>query len=203
MYNKTTIILTEREEVAFALNNMLHYLRLPPPTIVTAHTGNFLFTQHVPDLVIFDLPVFQVIQKAPDSWKETRWIFIASNEKEAVEALHAGVHDYVLHNDDPEKLPQVVSDVLFLNKVSNIKNILQHLQPKESAATYIPGKSIDLTGKEIEILKLLRQGIPLKEIAVHTQNSYETIRTHIKKIYKKLGVNSSAEAIIKAIDLKF
>jgi DNA-binding CsgD family transcriptional regulator len=37
----------------------------------------------------------------------------------------------------------------------------------------------------------------LKEIAQITNSSYETVRTHVKRIYKKLGVMSASEAVIK------
>ena len=44
----------------------------------------------------------------------------------------------------------------------------------------------------------------LKLIAQLTNTTYETVRTHVKNIYKKIGVASASEAVIKALkmDLK-
>ncbi len=61
-----------------------------------------------------------------------------------------------------------------------------------------------LTRKEKDILKLMREANHLKLIAQLTNTTYETVRTHVKNIYKKIGVASASEAVIKALkmDLK-
>ena len=50
---------------------------------------------------------------------------------------------------------------------------------------------------------MMRDGIYLKLIAQLTDTTYETVRTHVKRIYKKLGVMSATEAVIKAMKMKF
>ena len=59
-----------------------------------------------------------------------------------------------------------------------------------------------LTMKEKQVLKMMREGSHLKLIAQLTDSSYETVRTHVKHIYKKLGVMSASEAVIKAMKMK-
>lgn len=54
-----------------------------------------------------------------------------------------------------------------------------------------------LTGREIVILELLAQHLQNKEIAEKLCISPETVKTHLKKIYKKLEVNSRHQAITK------
>ena len=49
---------------------------------------------------------------------------------------------------------------------------------------------------------MMRDGKHLKLIAQHTGTTYETVRTHVKRIYKKLGVMSASEAVIKAMKMK-
>ena len=58
-----------------------------------------------------------------------------------------------------------------------------------------------LTRKEKDILKLMREANHLKLIAQLTNTSYETVRTHVKNIYKKIGVASASEAVIKALKM--
>ncbi len=54
-----------------------------------------------------------------------------------------------------------------------------------------------LTPRERELLDLLSRGLRPKSVAQELNLSYETVRTHIKNIYKKLGVSSISHAISK------
>ena len=74
------------------------------------------------------------------------------------------------------------------------KKVLQMLPVRETENS----KSV-LTGKETEVLKLLANGYSYKMIAGATNISIDTVRFHIKKIYEKLHVNSSTQAVSKAI----
>ena len=59
-------------------------------------------------------------------------------------------------------------------------------------------KKIELTIHELDILKLLSHGLSYEEIAGQSNISINTVRYHIKKIYEKLDVNSSSEALSRA-----
>lgn len=54
-----------------------------------------------------------------------------------------------------------------------------------------------LTTREQELLQLLAQGLRYKEIADKLFLSTDTVRTHIRNIYRKLEVQSRTEAINK------
>lgn len=56
-----------------------------------------------------------------------------------------------------------------------------------------------LTSRQQEIVNGLADGLSYKLIAARHHISVETVRDHIKKIYKKLGVNSKAEVIRKKL----
>jgi DNA-binding NarL/FixJ family response regulator len=60
-------------------------------------------------------------------------------------------------------------------------------------------KDIDLSERERKILVLLVDGLSYKLIADKLFISYETVHSHVKKIYQKLHVNSVNEAISKAL----
>lgn len=68
------------------------------------------------------------------------------------------------------------------------------------AATAIPADQL-LTKREIEILKLIRQGFLSKEIAYKLNLSIYTVNNHRKNILAKLKANNVVEAIIKAESL--
>ena len=61
-----------------------------------------------------------------------------------------------------------------------------------------PGK-LDLTEREQEVLQALVRGLSYKQAADHLRISLDTVRTHIRAVYKKLQVHSVAEAVARAI----
>jgi LuxR family maltose regulon positive regulatory protein len=54
---------------------------------------------------------------------------------------------------------------------------------------------IKLSGREIEILSLLSEGLKREEIAERLCISHGTVRTHLQNIFQKLEVNSKMAAI--------
>jgi len=57
-----------------------------------------------------------------------------------------------------------------------------------------------LTEREIEILILMKAGLNMPEIAAELKIGKTTVKTHIEKIIKKLGVNTRSEALVFAAD---
>jgi DNA-binding NarL/FixJ family response regulator len=57
-----------------------------------------------------------------------------------------------------------------------------------------------LTPREKEVLACIVNGLAYKMIASELNISYETVRSHVKKIYEKLHVASLTEAVAKAIN---
>jgi LuxR family transcriptional regulator, maltose regulon positive regulatory protein len=58
-----------------------------------------------------------------------------------------------------------------------------------------------LTKREIEILNRLSTGIPISQIATNLHISHNTIKTHLKNVYKKLGAESREDAVQKGREL--
>ena len=54
-----------------------------------------------------------------------------------------------------------------------------------------------LTERELEVLRMFSKGLSYKETAEILHCKVSTIQTHIKRIYKKLGVHSRAEAVFE------
>jgi DNA-binding NarL/FixJ family response regulator len=55
-----------------------------------------------------------------------------------------------------------------------------------------------LTDRELDVLRQISQGQSTKEVAAQLYLSDETIKTHLKNIFRKLGVHDRAEAIAEA-----
>lgn len=59
--------------------------------------------------------------------------------------------------------------------------------------------NVKLTERELEVLKLLSQGLEKSEIAERLFVSVHTVKAHTESIYRKFSVNNKVQAIIFAI----
>lgn len=73
-------------------------------------------------------------------------------------------------------------------------NAFAKLQTPQSAS-----EEYNLSKREKEVLELLVKGKSYKMISTQLNVSYETVHTHIRRIYQKLHVNSVSEAVSKTI----
>jgi LuxR family maltose regulon positive regulatory protein len=53
-----------------------------------------------------------------------------------------------------------------------------------------------LTSREIDILRLLQGSLSLQEIAGELYLSFNTVKTHSRAVYRKLGVHTRSEAVL-------
>jgi PAS domain S-box-containing protein len=67
-------------------------------------------------------------------------------------------------------------------------------RPTDSSAAPPP----HLTPRQVEVLRLLEQGRSTKQIAAELHLTTETVRTHIRRLFRALGVNSRLEAVAAA-----
>jgi DNA-binding CsgD family transcriptional regulator len=93
-------------------------------------------------------------------------------------------------------------DVFFCLREVNPQRLLQRMArtpATESNRSGTPGRT-RLTAREQEILGLAARGLRTMQIASRLSVSTQTIRTHFKNIYPKLGVNSRTEAVVYAMN---
>jgi DNA-binding NarL/FixJ family response regulator len=55
-----------------------------------------------------------------------------------------------------------------------------------------------LTPRQVQVLQLLEQGRSTKQIAAELHLSTETVRNHVRRLFRALGVNSRLEAVAVA-----
>ncbi|MEP7268124.1 MAG: response regulator transcription factor [Saprospiraceae bacterium] len=113
------------------------------------------------------------------------------------DAICAGANGYLLKSEI-DRVLNALQDVLQGGAplTSSIaKKILANV--KSPFARKQKDAENNLTAKEIEILETLAKGNSYKMISNTLSISIDTVRTHIKSIYKKLHVNSAVEAINK------
>lgn len=118
------------------------------------------------------------------------------------DAICRGANGYLLKHSTPTQIFNAIDEVLKGGAPltpSIASRVLMLLSDKKTA----PGSNeYQLTPREKEILESLVEGNSYKMIANALQISTETVKTHIKKIYEKLQVNSQTEAVSKAMKEK-
>ena len=117
-------------------------------------------------------------------------------------ALRAGASGYILKNDPPHKFIEAISEVYSGGApISSAvaKKILSFFANQNVILVSPGNEDYHLSEREKEILRLMAEAFNYKAIAEKLYISYETVRTHVKNIYKKLHVTSRSEAVIKAI----
>ncbi len=115
--------------------------------------------------------------------------------------------EVLIANKQCDKALQIVDQLLVLLKDSNSKYKANMLvlrtwacQRKNDEVEVISSPEMDsliepLTEREMEILHFLNSHLPTPEIANMLALSVNTVRTHIKSVYAKLGVHSRTKAI--------
>ncbi len=124
------------------------------------------------------------------------------DEFQFTEALYTGVDAIADVSQGPSAVLEKINN-LRNNKPDETQVLLQKIiQSSRTKNNLLKQESgYGLTRKEKNILKLMREANHLKLIADLTNTSYETVRTHVKNIYKKIGVASASEAVIKAMKI--
>jgi DNA-binding NarL/FixJ family response regulator len=125
---------------------------------------------------------------------------VFEEESKVFAAICAGANGYILKSTAPVKMLEAIKEVaeggspMTPSIATKVLKMFKDQNPKSSA-----GYSVDLTNREKEILALLAEGLGYKPIAAKLFISYETVHSHVKKIYQKLHVNSVNEAISLAL----
>ncbi|MHA4847589.1 helix-turn-helix transcriptional regulator [Flavitalea antarctica] len=121
-------------------------------------------------------------------------------DTKALDVINTGLAGIIDLSRGPQSLIEKVNQVLE-NRSDEQHVLLQQLLHQKNGGPKKADDDYHLTVKEKQVLKQLREGVHLKKIAHTTGTSYETVRTHVKHIYRKLGVMSISEAVIKAMKM--
>ncbi|MFI5316982.1 MAG: response regulator [Myxococcota bacterium] len=158
-----------------------------------------------PDVAIVDLklpgsPGLLAIRKIQAAAPKTAVIAFTmyNNPAYVYEAMHGGASAYVLKSASKEELLQAVRAVHagsgFL-QAEITKPLLRRLALESKSGA---GKSAP-SARELQVLELVGEGKSNKEIATALAISDETVKTHLRHLYEKLGVSDRAQAVAIAL----
>lgn len=122
-----------------------------------------------------------------------------------VEAIVAGADGYLLKKTPAvellSQLRMIASDGAPLTAAvaRTLLSLVRQSQPSALSESSGSPTRLDLTGREQEVLQCLVRGLSYKQAADDLEMGVETVRTHIRAIYRKLHVHSAAEAVARAL----
>ncbi|WP_030021196.1 response regulator transcription factor [Streptomyces monomycini] len=115
-------------------------------------------------------------------------------------ALEAGARGYLTKDADGDEIVRAVEDVLSgaagLSPKVQRRLLERFAEPVRTAAPTAPADPPDgLTAREVEVLRLVAEGLSNPEIARSLHVSNATVKTHINNLFAKAGLRDRAQAI--------
>jgi len=156
-----------------------------------------------PDIVLMDLSMpgldgVEATRRLKRAAPQIRVLIltIANCERRVAEALAAGADGYALKRLGHEELMSAINSVRmgrqYLGPGLDVELVREHLDGGEAN---VPS----LTAREMEVLRLIAQGLKNREIADTLSIAIKTVETHRTKIMQKLDLHNSAELATYAI----
>ncbi len=208
MTDKITILITD--DHAMVRNGVRMFLELQPDLQVLgeAESGEAavrMAAELVPDVVLMDLVMGgiggveatrQVKQVSPHSqvivltsYHEDEYIF---------PALRAGALSYVLKDVGPEELAETVRKAARGESVLHPRVAARVVQEIRGARRDTPNLFTDLSDRELDVLRLIADGLSNATIAEKLIISEKTVKGHVSNILSKLHILDRTQAAVYA-----
>lgn len=158
-----------------------------------------------PDVVLMDIKMpnldgieatRQIVEQVPGV--KVLMLTTFETDSQVIQALKAGASGYVLKDSSAAAIVSSIAAVLTGERVmaSAVANrVLEMLTGTATPKEFYDG----LTNREIEILKLLANGMANKQIAFRLKISEKTVRNHVSNMYEKLGIYDRSQAVLYAV----
>lgn len=161
-----------------------------------------------PDVVLLDLRLGrdssldvcpELLRRSP----ETKIVILTMHDDEmhVFEALRAGAHGYLLKGIRLEPLVQAIEDVRMGKTVLDpaLGGRLALRAARRGGSRDWPGARMGLSRRESEVLQEMTKGRDNQGIARTLYISEDTVKTHVKAVFRKLGAHDRAHAVAIAL----
>ncbi|MBE9053064.1 response regulator transcription factor [Nostocales cyanobacterium LEGE 11386] len=157
-----------------------------------------------PDLVVMDIGLprldgIAATQQIKAALPATHVVMLTSHttETEIIAALSSGADAYCIKGASVERLLSAIAAAVdgaaYLDP-QIARQVIDNLKPPS-----VPGNTANLSGRELEVLKLMVEGLSNPEIAEKLYLSPNTIKTHVRGIMNKLAVDDRVQAAVVAL----
>jgi DNA-binding NarL/FixJ family response regulator len=172
-------------------------------TFSTGDNATQILSLEPVDVVLMDINLpgkingIECVQRLKSIHPQMQFMMCTSFEDSELifKALKAGATGYILKSIQPSRLIEAINEIYAGGSPMSAqiarKVISSFHKPAAPEPTHL------LSKRELELLELLSKGYRYKDIAEKLFLSIETIRTHIRNIYRKLQVQSRTEALNK------
>ena len=158
-----------------------------------------------PDVILLDLVMPEMdglaaIEAIRAQNPEVRILVLTSfdEDEKIFAAVKAGAMGYLLKDASPTQLLSAIRDVH--NGLPSMNATIAHkLMSELQRGSELPPTEDPLTERELEVLKLVAQGLPNQEIAEMLVLSERTVRTHVSNILSKLHLANRTQAALYAL----
>ncbi len=156
-----------------------------------------LFREYQPDVTLMDLRMPQMagveaITAICAEFKPARIIVLTTynGDEDIYRGLQAGAQGYLLKDAKPNEL---------LNAIRTIHRGQQYIPPEVGAKLVQRMSNPELSERELEVLRLMAQGMSNLDISTALSIGESTVKSHVNRILSKLGVNDRTQAVIVAV----
>jgi DNA-binding NarL/FixJ family response regulator len=158
-----------------------------------------------PDIVFMDVRMpgmngIQATRQIRENNPDTRIILFTIDESRASvsEAIQAGVSGYLLKDASVGELINAARQAMAGKAVIH-PSLTQAFIEEVQLVDRPSSPEAPLSPREVEILQKIAYGATTKEVADQLGISFHTVKTHLERIFEKLGANDRAQAVAIAI----
>ncbi len=163
----------------------------------------------VPDLILMDvnMPVCDGLEATREIKKEMPHVKIvmlsaSEDDQDLFEAIKVGAQGYLLKDLEPYQLYDLLQSLSRgetpLSGTMATK-ILKEFSKPEKEEEQLVGYEEALTDREVDILKLVAEGLSNKEISANLVISENTVKIHLRNILEKLQLKNCIQAAVYAV----
>jgi len=161
----------------------------------------------VPDLIMLDVQLpgqsgIEAIGAIKSISPSTRIVMLTvfDDHEKVFKAVCAGASGYLLKPSNSSQIITSIREAMSGGAPLTPQVARSVLDMLSGRAT--PTQNYGLTSREQAVLKLMAEGLIMKEIARQLEVSYHTVDSHLRNIYAKLHVHTSTAAVAKAVKEK-
>ena len=161
--------------------------------------------EHKPDIVFMDVRMpgmngIQATRQIRENNPDTKIILFTIDESRAsvAEAIQAGVSGYLLKDASVGELINAARQAMAGKAVIH-PSLTQAFIEEVQLVDRPSSPEAPLSPREVEILQKIAYGATTKEVADQLGISFHTVKTHLERIFEKLGANDRAQAVAIAI----